>query len=139
MAGYLRVLEARNPATPGQRLLTLATDQIRPVRLYVARNLETPPEALLLLAVDDDSTVRWNVLVDVRIPAEALHEFARREAARYSDRVRMDRHLVARHPNVPVELRERLLSAGACDCHYECTEQRLYANRLRALNTAADQ
>src|SRR4051794_20362708 len=104
MSGYRRVLEARDPATPDDRLLELATDYVRPVRLYVARNPRAPQQALQLLAVDADSTVQWNVLLNPGAPAQALRAMAQQEAARYGGRSWIVRHRVARHPNAPTDL-----------------------------------
>lgn len=131
MAGYRRVLEARSPGTPAGRLLTLAADEIRPVRLYVARNLNAPQEALERLVADEDSAVQWNVLRNVRTSDTALRWMAAQEAAEFGGRYRIRRHMVARHPLASADLRAELLADGACGCRYECTEQGIYARLLR--------
>ncbi|MFF5235518.1 hypothetical protein [Dactylosporangium sp. NPDC000521] len=112
--GYLRVLEARSPSTSVERLSVLATDEIRPVRLWTARNWNTPPEALSTLAQDEDETVRWNTLLNPRTPADALQAMAQQEAATAPANWFVVRHRVVHHPNTDSALREELFAAGAC-------------------------
>lgn len=81
MRGYRRVLEARNAATPADRLRTLAQDEIRPVRVWTARNPACPEDALDRLAHDADSSVRWNALGNPEMPETGLWYIAQLEAA----------------------------------------------------------
>ncbi|MEV6304093.1 hypothetical protein AB0M02_32140 [Actinoplanes sp. NPDC051861] len=120
MAGYRRVLEARSPETPVERLRELSGDAVRPVRLWVARNPRTPADALDRLLADADSWVQWNALLNVGAPGAALERLAAEEQAQFDDRVFHHRSLVAHHPNAPDDLRRRLLEQGACGCPDWC-------------------
>jgi hypothetical protein len=139
MAGYQRVREARSLSTPAGRLLALAADEIRPVRVYVARNLNAPQAALERLAGDEDSAVQWNVLRNVRTSDAALRWVAAQEAAESGGRYNIRRHLIARHPLASADLRAELLAAGACGCRHECTEQGIYARLLRGADRIGNQ
>jgi hypothetical protein len=120
LLGYRRVLEARNPDTSAERLSVLAIDEIRPVRLWVARNRETPPAALVGLAQDEDSSVQWNALLNPNLPDSALRWLVQQEAEKSDGRWFLNRRLVVHHPNVSDELREQLITAGACECPRLC-------------------
>ncbi|WP_412538916.1 hypothetical protein R8Z50_24050 [Longispora sp. K20-0274] len=114
LAGRLRVVEARADTTSAARLRSLATDEIRPVRVWVARNDNTPPDALDLLARDPDEIVRWYALLHPRTPSSALEWLADEENRRYGGRWFLVRDRVVHHPNAPEPLRRSLLRAGAC-------------------------
>lgn len=120
LLGYRRVLEARNPDTSADRLGVLAIDEIRPVRLWVARNRVTPPAALARLAEDEDSSVQWNALLNSNLPDSALRSLAQQEAEKSGGRWFLRRRLIVHHPNVSDELREQLITAGACECPRLC-------------------
>ncbi|MEU8658478.1 hypothetical protein AB0C31_17400, partial [Actinoplanes philippinensis] len=117
--GLLRVNEARSIDTAQQRLRQLATDPIRPVRVWTARNPNTPPDAVAILLQDADCAVRNEALYHLRAPAAALEGLARREAeeaeaARLPNATTHKRHVVAHHPNMPPPLRDELIAAGVC-------------------------
>ncbi|GIE78501.1 hypothetical protein Aph02nite_44510 [Actinoplanes philippinensis] len=114
--GLLRVNEARSIDTTEQRLRELATDPIRPVRLWTARNPNTPPNAVAILLQDADRGVRNEALYHLRAPAAALEVLARREAeaAELPNATTHKRHVVAHHPNTPLPLRDELIAAGVC-------------------------
>lgn len=102
--GFLRVLEARDPSTPHDRLRDLAGDMIRPVRLWTART-------------DPDETVKWNVLLNRSTPPEALRVMADEEAASAPAGWFIVRHKVVHHPGTSAELRAQLLTAGSASLH----------------------
>ena len=115
LAGYRRVLEARSPATPADRLRDLAADELRPVRLWVARNPRCPSDALDALARDEDRTVQWNVLLNAGTPAPALWFLAdleKQEAERSSHPWFIVRSKVLAHPNAGWKLKWELLRLG---------------------------
>jgi hypothetical protein len=120
LSGYRRVLEARNPDTSAERLSVLAVDEIRPVRLWVARNSAAPPAALARLAEDEDSWVQWNALLNLNLPDSALRSLAQQESEKFGGEWFHIRRLVVHHPNVSDELREQLITAGACVCPRLC-------------------
>jgi hypothetical protein len=117
--GLLRVNEARSTDTTEQRLRELATDPIRPVRVWTARNPKTPPDAVATLLQDADCSVRNEALYHLRTPAAALELLARQEAeeaeaAHLPNATTHKRHVVAHHPNTPPQLRDELIAAGVC-------------------------
>jgi hypothetical protein len=128
--GYLRVLEARSPSTSTERLRVLATDSIRPVRLWTARNPNTPPDALGSLTEDEDPWVQWNALLHPHTPAAALQTVADEEAATARSR----RFIIVHHPNTSPALRAELIAAGACPtCPDEaCDGFRPFRRRARS-------
>jgi hypothetical protein len=116
-SGYRRVLEARDPSTPPQRLIELARDTWRPTRVNVARSPHAPTGAIDALARDDDPTVAWLALRHSAISAEALRFVADKEAVKSGaglDGVAL--RYVVHHPNTPDDLRRQLAAAGACRC-----------------------
>ncbi len=127
MAGYRRVLEARDHWTSAARFRVLARDEIRPVRLYVARNPMAPADALALLMADDDTSVTWNALLNPKTPAAALVKSAAAEAKELGTSGFPRRHYIACHPNTPVALQVTLLRAGVCDCRPTCYAETYYA------------
>jgi hypothetical protein len=126
MAGYRRVLEARDRETPPDRLRVLAGDEVRPVRIFVAMNRATPADALARLSADEDWSVRRCALLNPCTPAHALHEMARAEQRQLAYTAFWDRHFIAVHPNTDPALRTQLLAAGACDCPGSCHVERGY-------------
>jgi 3-methyladenine DNA glycosylase AlkC len=52
---------ARNPSTPADVLVRLATDKNKYVRMCVAANPSTPVDVLAQLAADENKWVRWYV------------------------------------------------------------------------------
>ncbi|BCJ74492.1 hypothetical protein CS0771_40360 [Catellatospora sp. IY07-71] len=116
MAGYRRVLEARDPTVPADRLAELAVDDVRPVRIYVARHPRTEGATLARLMADEDELVRWNALLNPNTPAHALAELAADEEQKHGVKWSTSLHIIARHPNADPELRTHLLAAGWVCC-----------------------
>jgi hypothetical protein len=115
MLGYRRVLEARNAATPADRLRTLAHDEIRPVRLWTARNIACPADVLDRLARDDDSSVRWAALGNPAMPESGLRYLAQLEAAEtwlHPHDWFVVRRFVRKHPNASRRFRRELGRLG---------------------------
>ncbi|MBR7833800.1 hypothetical protein KDL01_11020 [Actinospica durhamensis] len=129
LSGYRRVLEARSPQTSVDRLRVLATDEVRPVRLWTARNPATPADALDRLARDCDASVRWNALVNPLLPDEALSWMAEREEGEHGSRWFHERSLIVHHPNASEGLRAELIAAGACRCPEWCSGRSTFAAR----------
>lgn len=120
MAGYLRVLEARDARTSSKRLAVLATDEIRAVRVWTARHRRCPATSLDALARDYDVLVRWNALSNVAMPEGALRYLAEVEAAEYEARNLDARYAVIRvrvlrHPNAGRNLKRELRESGVVD------------------------
>ena len=69
---HVRRDAARNPSTPAEVLVKLATDEAWGVRKAVAENPRTPADALAILATDEDWRVRQAVAGNPNAPAEAL-------------------------------------------------------------------
>jgi hypothetical protein len=124
--GYLRVLEARDAATPPARLRVLVRDALTPVRLWAARNASTPPDALGLLTRDTDSMVRWYALRNPRTSSAALRLVADHEAARYGNDRLWVRSLIVHHPNLPDAERASAVAAGACGCPGQCYSRSVF-------------
>ncbi|GIG00832.1 hypothetical protein [Catellatospora citrea] len=120
MAGYRRVLEARDPAVSAARLAELAADDVRPVRIYVARHPRTEGTTLARLMADEDELVQWNALVNPNAPAHALAELAVDEEQKHGVKWSTSLHVIARHPHTDPGLRTHLLAAGACTCPGNC-------------------
>lgn len=120
LAGYRRVLEARNPETPVDRLRALAADAIRPVRVWTGLNPHTPPDALELLAHDEDDYVRRIAILHPNAPEAALRHIAELETLKFGSRDFLDREMIAHHPNVSRALRKALISEGTCKNRKEC-------------------
>ncbi|GAA2363147.1 hypothetical protein GCM10010170_059790 [Dactylosporangium salmoneum] len=114
MLGYLRVLEARDPATPPDRLRALADDDYRPVRVWTARNFHTPADALERLARDEDDHVRWRATYNLNLPEVAIRWQANGDRKRLGAGYNGWLHDMAHHPGAPVTLRAELLAGGAC-------------------------
>ncbi|WP_433797892.1 hypothetical protein [Actinoplanes sp. CA-252034] len=117
--GLLRANEARSTDTTEQRLRELATDPLRPVRVWTARNPNTPPDVVAILLQDADCSVRNEALYHLRTPAAVLQVLARQEAeeveaALLPNGTTHKRHVVAHHPNTPPQLRDELIAAGVC-------------------------
>jgi hypothetical protein len=115
IAGYRRVLEARSPDVPEQRLRELAHDEIRPVRLWTARSNRCPGDALVALAHDEDPNVSWSALHNAAMPEAGLRYLCEREAERdRKDRTPsfIVRARVLAHPNTPPQLAEQLRELG---------------------------
>jgi hypothetical protein len=118
--GYLRVLEARDPATAPARLQALTLDQVPAVRLETARNPSTPPDALGLLTHDELSMVRWYALRNPRTSGAALRLVADHESLRYGRSRLWVRSLIVHHPELAEAVRAELVAAGACGCPGPC-------------------
>jgi hypothetical protein len=57
----VRYFVAQNPNTPPKALEQLAIDEYHGVRCCVANNPNTPPKVLEILATDEEYCVRWRV------------------------------------------------------------------------------
>jgi hypothetical protein len=120
LLGYQRVLDARRVEASADRLRELASDEIRPVRLWTARNRLAPPDALDRLARDEDSSVRWNALLNPHLPDAALRWLAEHEMREAGTRWFIYRERIVHHPNTSDALRAELLAVGACSCPRPC-------------------
>ncbi|MFI0410571.1 hypothetical protein [Actinomadura sp. 3N508] len=120
LAGYRRVLEARDPTTPADRLRILAADEIRPVRVWTGLNPHAPPDALELLAHDEDNYVRRIALHHPSAPETALLHIPPFETAKAGTSHFMDRETIAHHPNASRALRKAMISEGTCRARSEC-------------------
>ena len=112
-----------------RRLKVLASDPIRPVRLWVARNPRTPPDALGQLLHDVDSWVQWNALLHHATPSDALLRLAELEEATYGQRNSLLRSMIVHHPNTSETLRTRLTEEGACRTPGFCAGHDVYRRR----------
>ncbi|MFB4305641.1 hypothetical protein [Actinomadura sp. GTD37] len=130
LAGYRRVLEARDLATSPDRLRVLADDEVGPVRVWAGLSPRTPPDALERLAHDEDDYVRRIAMLHPNTPEAALRHMAALETVRAGDRYFLDRETIAHHPNVSRALRNALVGEGTCRDRRECRESKsMWRNR----------
>ncbi|MEU7872083.1 hypothetical protein [Dactylosporangium sp. NPDC049140] len=112
--GYLRVCEARDPATTPDRLRELAGDEIRPVRYWAAVNVHTPRDALERLARDEDDHVRACAIHNLHFPEMVMRWQANGGQISPAERLSVFLHQVVHHPRVPGALRAEVRAAGHC-------------------------
>jgi hypothetical protein len=121
------VAEARSAGTSPDRLRELASEDFRPVRLWVARHPRTPQDALAELCRDPDRTVVWNAMWNPSTPGDVLRRLADAEHRRVGMRGTLHRGVIVHHPNTPDDLRSALAAAGVCGCPGPCFSRSRFA------------
>ena len=113
------MVEARDLATPPDRLLQLAHDPWRPTRIAVAVHPFAPTEAIDLLLADGDANVSWRAVQHPAASGPALASAADAEARTQQaagTSYNFLRSYVVHHPRAPDDVRDTLLRDGACGC-----------------------
>ena len=92
---------AKNPSTPSDALILLASDETNKVRSEVGSNPSTPVEVLQQLSQDENIEVRLSVSSNTNAPVSALKLLASNEHGEV-------RRCVASNPSTPVEVLQQL-------------------------------